>query len=660
MLNPNRIAKEGTAHAVVRNSVLSVGLSIICSACGASDNSRSALKHDAAKPVRNSLAWNWRDVSDAEYSDVMAVILGIPQNAILPSTHELTERVQSWVDRIDTTMRSRHADELANVPKPRAKVITKADPNAFVAPVPSCYDVPVRFGDSVSPRRRSGSSVSKVIIESRLGSVQPWESGAPCIDGASTQDAAETLQQLVARFNASSPNGCKFSIASDGALIVGKACEVDSSLGSVSGADGIVLLQTANHVTVHSGILSMMSEAAFASVLTHELGHYYRAHVTAHEADYGFFYTQTPEHIDHRPQAEPKLAELGTQAVKATEVLDRSTYFVKVEGQQLRSNYYFLVGSLVAKSRTASPACKAAYVEATSYSFEDTMGMFPIQKDLKPGQAEAYLAFESAALACLKTLKFGGSMGFAAGSGYSWASLKDLAAKPTWPKWLADVTPDSETALAELNLFVADSVGASSAESVESSVADAVLKLNRSLESVEDHAVTVLEKAHEERLGQYTYEQEADDFAVEVTAKIGLDPVAVTDAMRSLGKGQQSSLHGMSLGEKDCEKLMKNKWHDADGQYVFVPVGGFVDPHHSICYRIFNIDREVSAHKVVKANVKLPAYDDHSWKDLQREADRKGIDFLDEDKGSHTNRWPSVAATLRRFGKLSCLFDSSH
>ncbi|MEN9834589.1 MAG: hypothetical protein RL011_782 [Pseudomonadota bacterium] len=654
MLNPSRIANEGTAFAAVKNSVLSVGLGIIFTACGG-DTSNSALKHDAGKPVRNPLAWNWREVSDAEYSDVMAVILGIPQNAILPASHELTERVQSWVDRIDDTMRTNHPADLVNVPKPRAKVITKSNPNAFVAPVPACYDIPVRFGDGSSSRRKS---VSKVIIESRQGSVQPWESDAPCIDGASKQDADETLQQLVARFNASSPNGCKFSVGSDGALVVGKSCEVDSSLRSLSGADGIVLLQTANHVTVHSGILPMMSEAAFVSVLTHELGHYYRAHVTAHDADYGYFYTQKPEHTDRRPQAESRLSDLGNQAVKATEVLERSTYFAKVEGQQLRSDYYFLVGSLVAKSRSASPACKSAYAQVTKRDFEDTMGMFPVERELKQGQADTYLAFEKAALSCLKTLKFGHSAGFVA-DGYSWSSLKDLAANPTWPQWLAQVTPDSQEALGELNASVANAVGESSAESAVSTVADALLKLNRSLESVEDHAVAVLEKAHSERLGQYTYEQEADDIAVEVTAQVGLDPVAVTDAMRALGKGEASSLHGLALGEKDCEQLLKNKWHDANGQYVFVPVGGFVDPHHSICYRIFNIDREVTAHKVVKANVKLPSYDDAVWKDMQQEAKRKGVDFLDSDDRSLT-KWPVVSAAVRRFGKLSCLFDSKN
>ncbi len=653
MLYASRFHNAGTAFAAVKNTVLSVGFGMIITACGVASSSDSTLKHDPGKPVRNPMAWNWRDVSDAEYSDVMAVVLGIPQSAILPASHELTERVQSWVDRIDDTMRASYPSELTNVPKPRAKVISKANPNAFVAPVPACYDIPVRFGSNSGERRKSSP---RVIIESRTGSVQPWESDAPCIDGSSKQEAAETLQQLVAKFNESSPNGCKFSIAGDGALVVGKSCEVDSSLSKMSGADGIVLLQTANHVTVHSGILSMMSEAAVASVLSHELGHYYRAHVTAHDADYGYFYTQRPEHTDRRPRAEPNLSDLGKDAVKATQVLDRGTYFTKVEGQKLRSDYYFLVGSVVSKSKNATPACKSAYAKASDRDFLKTMDMFPVGKELKDGQAEAYLTFEKAALDCLKTLDFGRSANFAAGS-YSWAALNKLAANPVWPEWLAQVTPDSEAELSELNSAVADSFVDSSAEFAVNTVADALMKVHGSLESVEDHAVAVLEKAHRERLGQYTYEQEADDIAVEVTAKIGLNPSVVTDAMRALGKGQGSSLHGLSLGEKECENLRKNKWRDEDGQYVFVPVGGFVDPHHSICYRIFNIEREVLAHKVEPAKVKLPAYDDASWKDLQHEAERQGVNFLKgEDKASA--RWPVVSAVVRRFAKLSCLFDA--
>ena len=128
--------------------------------------------------------------------------------------------------------------------------------------------------------------------------------------------------------------------------------------------------------------------------------------------------------------------------------------------------------------------------------------------------------------------------------------------------------------------------------------------------------------------------------------------------MLALGKGQRSALHGYALGEKDCDKLRKRKWLGDNNQYVFVPVGGFTDPHHSICYRIFNIDREVIAHKVAPAKVDLPSHDDQTWKALQQDAKVKSSEFLTDD--SSDAKFPGATKAVKEHGKLSCLFDAPH
>jgi len=650
----NQSPKTLASHAVaaVCNLCLGFGLSIIISGCGVSRSGLvSKVKHDAGKPVRSELAWNWRSVTDEDYAKVMAPVLGIEPSTILPQSHPLTAQAQEWIDRIDSKLRETHAAKLANVPKPRAKVLDKAVPNAFVAPVPACYKVAVKLSRKATGR---GKKDVQVLIEPQNGSVQAWEADAPCIDGTENQSAEETVADFVSSFNAASTNGCKFSVDSSGSLVVGDKCEVDAALAGVAGADALVLLQTANHITVHSGIVTIMSESAFVSVLAHELGHYYRSHPTANDADYGYFYTQQSKNVAKRPSPESRLEQLGKDAIKATEAIDGGSHFTQVKGQVLRSELYFLLGSLVTKSKDSSKACVDARKLASSSDFEGTMAMFPVDPKLSSEQTAAYLKFEEGALDCLDNLALAGS-GESVRNSFDWKKLRSVAANPTWPNWLDQLTPSFRNALDTLNKELADKIGEDSAESSGRSVGAVLRSINKKLMAVEEDALVVLKKAQDTRLGQYTFEQEADDLAVEITASLGFDPEVVVDAMRSLGKTSHGQPRDLSLGYDDCDTLWKNNWLDAQNNYVFVPVGGFTDPHHSICYRMFNIEREIAAHGVVPAKSKLPAHDDAAWTDLQNDVKIRVQTLVDE----ADMPFPAVTAVLKSTGALGCVFNQS-
>ena len=102
----NQSPKTLASHAVaaVCNLCLGFGLSIIISGCGVSRSGLvSKVKHDAGKPVRSELAWNWRSVTDEDYAKVMAPVLGIEPSTILPQSHPLTAQAQEWIDRIEAT-----------------------------------------------------------------------------------------------------------------------------------------------------------------------------------------------------------------------------------------------------------------------------------------------------------------------------------------------------------------------------------------------------------------------------------------------------------------------------------------------------------------------------------------------------------------------------
>ena len=652
MSNQSPKTPASNAVAVVCNLCLGFGLSIIISGCGVSPSGQvSKIKHDAGKPVRSELAWNWRSVSDEDYAKVMAPVLGIEPSTILPQSHPLTAQAQEWIDRIDRKLRETYPAQLANVPKPRAKVLEKAVPNAFVAPVPACYKVPVKLSTKATGR---GKKEGHVLIEARNGSVQAWEADAPCIDGTENQSAEETVADFVSSFNAASTNGCKFSVDGGGSLVVGEQCEVDPALSGVAGADALVLLQTANHVTVHSGIVAIMTESAFVSVLAHELGHYYRSHPTANDAEYGYFYTEQRKNAAKKPSPESRLEQLGKDAIKATEAIDGGSNFTQVKGQVLRSDLYFLLGSLVTESKDSSKACVDARKLASSSDFESTMAMFPVDPKLSDEQTAAYLNFEEGALNCLDNLNLVGS-GESVRNSFDWKKLKSVAANPTWPSWLDQLTPSSRHTLDTLNKELADKIGDDSAESSGRSVGAVLRSINKKLIAVEQDAMVVLKKAQDNRLGQYTFEQEADDLAVEITASLGFDPEVVVDAMRSLGKTSHGQSRDLSLSYDDCETLWKNNWLDAKNNYVFVPVGGFTDPHHSICYRMFNIEREIAAHNVVPAKLNLPAHDDAAWTDLQNDVKTRTQTLVDE----ADMPFPAVTAVLKSTGALGCVFNQS-
>jgi hypothetical protein len=148
---------------------------------------------------------------------------------------------------------------------------------------------------------------------------------------------------------------------------------------------------------------------------------------------------------------------------------------------------------------------------------------------------------------------------------------------------------------------------------------DAVLALSHAFVDQDKQSLGVLNKVHDLRLGQFTTEQEADDEAAEWIAGLGLDPKLGVESMRSLGAGMKMGLGGNILAEADCDRLWKAGWLGADGNYSFVPVGNFTDPHHSVCYRMFNIDREIKAHNLAVQGV-APVATGPSWAELQATA----------------------------------------
>lgn len=116
-------------------------------------------------------------------------------------------------------------------------------------------------------------------------------------------------------------------------------------------------------------------------------------------------------------------------------------------------------------------------------------------------------------------------------------------------------------------------------------------------------------------LGVYTYEQEADELALEFLSLIGIDPIRATDAWFALFAQSVADNSGSSVPIERCRELFARQWKQEDGSHVTIPIGDYRDPHHSWCYRIFNTTQEISAHGY---RVEKPMrFDEKAWQALQ-------------------------------------------
>ncbi len=136
----------------------------------------------------------------------------------------------------------------------------------------------------------------------------------------------------------------------------------------------------------------------------------------------------------------------------------------------------------------------------------------------------------------------------------------------------------------------------------------------------------LFKKAAELKLGYYTGEQEADEFALEWVSDIGIHPQKAVEMELGLVELMKDSdptpAHPFAVPLSSCAALAARDWKDESGQAVYVPVADYVDPHHSPCFRAYNLSREIEAHKISpkSAYLGLPNQGTaHSWEDHKKE-----------------------------------------
>ena len=120
--------------------------------------------------------------------------------------------------------------------------------------------------------------------------------------------------------------------------------------------------------------------------------------------------------------------------------------------------------------------------------------------------------------------------------------------------------------------------------------------------------------------GVYTFEQEADEYSLELLNLIGLDVKAATDMFMAKleDKEKNGQLNGGEATPAECRTMMEAGFKK--GSKLTPPaIGDTRDPHHAVCYRIFNFTMENVAHKYKTGARTVPAWSESEWKAAREE-----------------------------------------
>lgn len=283
---------------IMRRSLL-VGVALMAVVgCVPKKNATSTVKHDVGKPLNDVEARQWRQLSLEEYKKAIGSNIQ-SMGPFLPATDAKTVRAQYWLDKIDSMLRAAHP-EMKNVPKPEAVVIQSDNVNAFIASIPICMEFSFKGG--------SGKDVKVVAL--RRNEMVFEEFKSECL--SANMDAKAQKEYLT--WWTKDFSGCDLKIEGN-AVTAGAGC---AKYGEIASAEKIVLFQTSAKVGFLSDIFSKMSEGEFVSVVAHELGHYYKSHVTSAASNYNFFYKMGADNLSSRPKADESLREFGEQVLKVS------------------------------------------------------------------------------------------------------------------------------------------------------------------------------------------------------------------------------------------------------------------------------------------------------------------------------------------------------
>lgn len=499
----------------------------------------SRVSHDEDRFQNSEEPSQWTILTDEEYAKGEKRA----KESILPNDHVMTIRLQGWLDAMRSEVVKTNPS-LSVAPRPQIKIVESVEPNAYVGNTNVCVDLPLSFDEGAEgPSDYLGMEVG-------MGECKPFQG---------TYDAKVNF----VKYRLGWKPGCTTQPLDQG-LKLSAACLPEGTDPKKS-FKGLKSATTHNFITVFTGQLKGHDEDEVIEILAHELGHYYMGHGTEQDPSlYGYIYRWDGK--PGKPKALPKddpFHALAEEIRKYGEI-----QFPTIEGQKFHPLWANFISNVIINldddpQKVCLPGkadCLVACKDLETYkaSIEDGyFSTFPFSLRRDQATLDAYFLYEKKVEACLTKLpaeRQNFILQFSADS-----ALSNLA-KITVPD------PKPEESLYSLLLRT---------DKDFSIAADKLAATAKGL----------LASAAEKGLGWYTQEQEADDIAVDLLARLGVNPEA----------GILANIKAVKLEDPvEGEACMKAY---EKGFPKPISIGDLSEVHHDHCYRAYNMFLEVNIHK---------------------------------------------------------------
>ena len=572
--------------------MVGLGLAIACK----SVNGSSDLKHEFGQlGPRDAQRFFWKQISDKEMVE-SSELFGLG-STFYPDSHPAAKYLNAWIPEIHKIVQ---ATNRSPAPMPKVVIAPIAVPNAYVAPTMTCIPIQVIFEGS------KGTETSSVTVFSAndvlVNSSQPSWCKKDTLDD-------DEITNLVALLFEDHKSCYKLDMKEKTLSLKATCFDSKSSqalFDTYKSTDAFAYFPTADRVYFHEGILSSLTEADAFLVLVHELGHYYMGHASPTGEKYNYLYEQDQSHaIAGKPSpisSSGKYADLDKEwrdVIIGPEQVSFVSNFV-VPGQKYESWLFdFLKSSrgLIESLSASTAACDAGSCKAPC---EALLGyLTPPQSTLMldafpaiplfdtPAARAYYMAYEAKVPACLSQLKLKPN------------EVTALAGSLAHGRIKLDPSDFDEKKIQTMEDW---------ADRVNELIPAAIESQNKAV-------AAVYKKLTKSNLGQYTTEQEADEFALEVAARMGKKPDDIVKTWLRFIKSTNLAFQKLfgnakskdkvelpgSVSTKECEDAY------AKGFKTPIPVGDFTErSHHSDCYRVYDAFREAKLHAKELAALKAP------------------------------------------------------
>ena len=508
-----------------------------------------ATRHEVANPL------HWIQLNNDEAKSVLG------EEETLPIDHPTTLKLQSWADHLYDYLeakdpaRFRNSSGEVSLPRPHVRVVISEKPEAHTTAATACYRIPVIF--SRPPANATPPTDDDLILVGNRGIIGlVSRSKVACVDRMTSPVRPQDVIDLLAG------SGCRFDIKGD-SLVVGEDCKLPDQL-KINGANGIVLRSVANIVSLSSGLETVLKkDGSLLYTLLHELAHYFRSHAVLDKDEYQYFYHRDGE-SDHLAQPLPAadLIALGSELLKLphyrTQPIDGQFWHSEMFSYGAYALNTLVIPSCAAADSPCHQACAPWQQLMQDKERMAKLGRFP-QAVLTAEARLIYAEWETGFSQCLGAID---------------TEHVDIASakKVFWRADFPETTPSNWRLL------------------------DAATSMNKKMFDQSNAQTQLLQRAVDAKVGYYTTEEEADNMALNWLVELGFSAMNAIDHWWSFaayfdGSSLQSELN---FSRSRCLDLYNAtpRWTE-NGQTVQIPIGSFSDPHHSVCYRIWNMDQRI-------------------------------------------------------------------